>query len=93
MNEEYRVGRVSLNITADFNEKVKDTAAEASAPTYLNIGYFILQDIMKGLNLKKFFFKETPEIVKLPMIALLFYDFLFMPESWLPALNSPRGIT
>lgn len=59
MNEEYRVGRVSFNITADFNEKVKHTAAEASASTFLNIGYFILQDIMKGLNLKSFFLKST----------------------------------
>lgn len=55
MNEEYRVGRVTFNLTADFNEKVKNTAAEASASTCLNIGYFVLQDIMKGLNLKKFF--------------------------------------
>ena len=38
MNEEYRVGRVIFNLTADLNEKVKQTMAEASASTYLNIG-------------------------------------------------------
>lgn len=54
MNEEYRVGRVAFNLTADFNEKVKHTTAEASASTCLNIGYFILQDIMKDLNLKTY---------------------------------------
>ena len=55
MNEEYRTGKLAINFTVDFNEKVKKTACEASASSYKNIGYFILQYIMKGLNLKKFF--------------------------------------
>lgn len=55
MNEEYRVGKVSFNLTADFNEKVKHTDEESSASNWLNIGYFILQHIMKELNLKEFF--------------------------------------
>lgn len=59
MNEEYRVGRVSFNLTADFNEKVKHTEAEFSAFTGVNIGYFFLQDIMKDLNLKEFFRQKT----------------------------------
>jgi len=33
MNEEYRVGRISFDLTADFNEKVKHTDADASAST------------------------------------------------------------
>lgn len=55
MNEEYRVGRVTINLTADFNEKVKRTDDESSASSWVNIGYFFLQDIMKELKLKEFF--------------------------------------
>ena len=53
-NEEYRVGKVSYDIRADYNEKVPKTNEEVSKPTWLNIGYFCLQDIMKGLELKKY---------------------------------------
>lgn len=59
LNEEYRVGRVSFNLTADFNEKIKHTQAEFSASTGENIGYFFLQDIMKDLNLREFFHQKT----------------------------------
>lgn len=59
MNEEYRVGKVSFNLTADFNERVRPSADEASASNWLNIGYFFLQDIMKELNLKEFFHEIT----------------------------------
>lgn len=55
MNEEYRVGRVSFHLNADFNEKVKHSTNDSSASTWVNIGYFILQYIMKDLNLKTFF--------------------------------------
>ncbi len=61
-NDEYRVGRVSYNITADFNEKVQKTDNPASASTYLNIGYFLLQETMAGLNLKKFFKDKTSDL-------------------------------
>ncbi len=59
MNEEYRVGRVSYTLTADFNERVAHTDNKTSSPTWSNIGYFFLQDIMKGLNLKEFFKQKT----------------------------------
>ena len=52
MNEEYRVGKVSFDLTADFNERVKHTDQEASCPTWVNIGYFVLQDLMRHLKLK-----------------------------------------
>lgn len=61
MNEEHRVGKLSFNLTADFNEKVKHTNDESSASTWVNIGYFFLQDIMKGLNLKQFFQQKTSD--------------------------------
>lgn len=61
MNEEYRVGKVTYDLTADFNEKVKHTDAEVSASTWMNIGYFFLQDIMKNLHLKEFFRRITAD--------------------------------
>lgn len=59
MNEEYRVGKVSFNLTADFNERVSHSDADASSSTWVNIGYFFLQYIMKDLRLKEFFRKKT----------------------------------
>lgn len=60
-NEEYRTGRVTYDITADFNEKVPRSDDDASKSTWLNIGYFILQDVMKGLRLKDFFSQVTAD--------------------------------
>lgn len=59
MNEEYRVGRVEFNIPADFNARVRHTPKKASSPNQLNIGYFFLQNIMAGLELKDFFHEKT----------------------------------
>lgn len=59
MNEEYRIGRVTFNLTANFNEKVKHTQDAASASNWVNIGYFFLQYIMEGLNLKEFFSQKS----------------------------------
>ena len=55
MNEEYRVGRVTYDLKADFNERVEHTDDEASASRALNIGYFYLQEIMQHLKLGDFF--------------------------------------
>lgn len=59
MNEEYRVGRVECEIKLDFNEKVQPSDSEKSSSTFSNTGYFYLQQIMSGLNLKLFFSKVT----------------------------------
>ncbi len=59
MNEEYREGKATFTLTSDYNERVKSTGECASASTWLNIGYFFLQDIMKGLCLKEFFREKT----------------------------------
>ena len=61
MNEEYRVGKVSYDISVDFNEKVPHTDNDASSSNSLNIGYFFLQETMKGLCLKDFFSQKTGE--------------------------------
>jgi len=55
MNEEYRVGKVSYVLTADFNEKVPHTDMEYSPSTSLNTGYIYLQYIMHDLDLGEFF--------------------------------------
>ncbi len=59
MNEEYRTGRVSFALTADFNERVRPSEDEASSATWVNTGYFFLQYIMKDLRLKDFFKQKT----------------------------------
>ena len=59
MNEEYRVGKVSYTITADFNERVKYSDESASSSNWLNIGYFFLQDFMSKLKLADFFKDKT----------------------------------
>ena len=55
MNEEQRVGKVSYELTADFNEYVKKTDETSSSSTWLNIGYFLIQNIFKDLSLKTYF--------------------------------------
>ena len=55
MNEEYRVGRTSLQMEIDFNEKVKDTDDEYSKSDQLNVGYFYLQLIYEKLRVGDFF--------------------------------------
>lgn len=59
MNEDYRVGKVEFNISADFNARVKHTSEIASSSCQLNIGYFFLQNLMAGLKLKDFFRETT----------------------------------
>jgi hypothetical protein len=55
MNEEHRVGRVSYEIKADFNEKIPRSDEPASSSTGINIGYLFIQYIMSKLELKEFF--------------------------------------
>lgn len=61
MNDEYRVGKVSYTISADFNERVKYSDESASSSCWLNIGYFFLQDFMCRLNLADFFKDKTKD--------------------------------
>ena len=59
MNEEYRVGKVEYTFSTNYNERVEQTDDEASASTELNVGYFFLQYLMSGLQLKDFFKEKT----------------------------------
>ena len=58
-NEEYRSGRVEYTLSADFNQRVPHTDNPASSSTWLNIGYFFLQNLMGGLRLRDFFRQKT----------------------------------
>lgn len=55
LNEEYESGRLSVQLTVDFNEKVAETTDDFSHSSQLNIGYFYLQYIYQKLELNKFF--------------------------------------
>ena len=59
MNEEYRVGRASLQMEIDFNEKVKDSDDEYSKADQLNVGYFYIQLIYDKLKIADFFKQIT----------------------------------
>ena len=61
MNEEYRSGHLKIELTCDFNERVKKTDREASKSTSVNTGYFFLQSIMGQLKLKEFFSQITAD--------------------------------
>ena len=61
MNEEYRVGKANYEVRINFNEKVKSSNENKSYSTATNIGYFYLQNIMKDLQLKRFFNNVTAE--------------------------------
>ena len=58
-NEEYRSGRVEYTLSADFSQRVPHTDNPASSSTWLNIGYFFLQNLMGGLRLRDFFRQKT----------------------------------
>lgn len=60
-NEEYRSGKVEYTLSADFNQRVPHTNNPASSSTWLNIGYFFLQELMKGLRLRDFFHQKTKD--------------------------------
>ena len=54
-NKEYREGLIEMNIKVDFNEKLSHTEDIASKSALLNTGYFVLQKIYQGLDLRAYF--------------------------------------
>lgn len=61
MNAELNAGRVSIQLTVDYKEKVADTDDAFSKSDQLNIGYFYLQSIYQQLELRKFFSTVTAD--------------------------------
>lgn len=58
-NDEQRNNKISLEMTIDFDEKLKSTNSICSSSNLLNVGYFFLQSIYHNLNLSSFFKKVT----------------------------------
>ena len=61
MNAEYRSGRYQIELTCDFNERVRKTERNSSQSIAVNMGYFFLQHIMGQLKLKEFFSQITAD--------------------------------
>lgn len=55
MNETYRAGKVDLNVTFNFNEKLSTKNEDISRTDLLNIGYIYIQSIYQKLQLSQFF--------------------------------------
>ena len=93
-NEEWENSKVTMDITIDFNEKVKASYDTASASTLLNIGYFYLQQIYHDLNIHSFFksaaadrkFEFDPDVVN----RFLTYARILHPGS---KLNTHRHLS
>lgn len=60
-NEEWKNSKVTMELTINFDEKVKATNDPASASTLRNIGYFYLQQLYHDLQLRSFFQAVTKE--------------------------------
>ena len=60
-NEEWKNKKVTMEMTIDFDEKVKATNDPASASTLRNIGYFYLQQIYHDLQIRSFFQSAAAE--------------------------------
>lgn len=60
-NEEIKNGKVSMNLSIDFDLKVRAAQDTVSASTLKNIGYYYLQLLYHGLDLGAFFKRITED--------------------------------
>lgn len=58
-NDEMKNKKVTMEVTIDFDEKIKSSDDLVSSSNQLNIGYFILQKIYHDLAIGSFFKKAT----------------------------------
>ena len=58
-NEELKNSKVSMDVTINFDERIKASEDIVSASTLKNIGYYYLQQIYHDLNIGSFFQKIT----------------------------------
>mgnify|MGYP000454068848 CR=1 FL=1 len=58
-NDEIKNNKVTMEVTIDFDEKIKSTDDLVSSSRQLNIGYFILQKIYHDLAISSFFKKAA----------------------------------
>lgn len=55
MNEDHRLGKVDMNISFNFNEKISSSQNDISKSSLVNIGYFYIQAFYQKLELSHFF--------------------------------------
>ena len=60
-NEEIKNSKVTMDITIDFDEKIKASEDVVSATTLKNIGYYYLQQIYHDLEIGRFFRDATAD--------------------------------
>ena len=60
-NEQLKCGKVTLEVTIDFAEKIFHTSSPASCSNLRNIGYFFLQQIINDLKIDSFFKNVTSD--------------------------------
>ena len=90
-NEELKNRKVTMDVSIDFDEKIKASDAPASASAILNTGYFFLQKIYRSLDVRSFF-KDVSEKRKLEfdpdtVNRFLTYSRILCPGSKLHALR------
>jgi len=61
-NEEFYSSKVTMDITIDFDEKIKATEDVVSATTLRNIGYYYLQELYHELNISSFYEEVTKDL-------------------------------
>lgn len=61
MNDELRVGKVDMNVSFNFNEKITSSQADISKSELINIGYFYIQAIYHKLHISQFFDSITSD--------------------------------
>lgn len=74
-NEEYKTGKVSLDVNIDFSKKLASSDDHVAHSRNLNIGYFFIQSIYNDLKIKKFL-DEIMENTKAEYDANLINRFL-----------------
>lgn len=84
LNEEYKNGKVNLDISIDFEEKVRALGDVASQSTERNIGYLFLSQIYKQLKIESFLQKITKDS-KVSFDANLVHRFLTFARILNPA--------
>ena len=85
LDEEYRNARAPLVYNVDFSKKIDPSDAVASMSTIRNTGYFFLQYILHGLELRGFF-RQLSEGTKIQydpynIFRFLTYDRILFPRS------------
>ena len=60
-NEEFKNSKVSMDLTIDFDEKIKATEDVVSASTLKNIGYYYLMQLYHDLGIGSFLKKATQD--------------------------------